>query len=265
MANIPDGYEQPTRMIHHLARTGGTLISKCIGAMQDVYLLSEINPLGTGRFNPLRQAHDWFKLVDSEEVEEIEPGNEERFRAAIILLKRRCVERGGLLVLRDWSHLDFLGFPFNPCPTQTLNLRDSLLPLGSAKSIATIRNPIDQYLSLKRLEILQPAWDEEKVWSGIRAFAESVQGMPWIRYEDFVSSPKKMMQKISESLGLLYDDSFIDNWHRYKTITGDTSSNRSNQFRRTVRSPVSPELWQRLGSNPDFFAALELLGYPAPE
>jgi len=34
------------RTIHHQAATGGTLISKFIATLSDVYLLSEINSLG---------------------------------------------------------------------------------------------------------------------------------------------------------------------------------------------------------------------------
>ena len=43
------------RIIHHLACSGGTLISKCISAMPNVYLLSEVHPftdLGIGARKP---------------------------------------------------------------------------------------------------------------------------------------------------------------------------------------------------------------------
>ena len=34
------------RLIHNLPRSGGTIISKCLGAQKDVILLSEIHPDG---------------------------------------------------------------------------------------------------------------------------------------------------------------------------------------------------------------------------
>ena len=34
------------RLIHNLQRSGGTIISKCLGAQDDVVLLSEIHPIG---------------------------------------------------------------------------------------------------------------------------------------------------------------------------------------------------------------------------
>ena len=35
------------RILHHMARSGGTIISRCLGCMKDVILLSEIHPLGS--------------------------------------------------------------------------------------------------------------------------------------------------------------------------------------------------------------------------
>ena len=36
---------QPYRVLHHMACTGGTLISRCLATMPNVVLLSEIDPL----------------------------------------------------------------------------------------------------------------------------------------------------------------------------------------------------------------------------
>src|SRR5690606_26210779 len=37
--------KEPVRIVHHFACTGGTLICKCIAAMPNTQLLSEVNPL----------------------------------------------------------------------------------------------------------------------------------------------------------------------------------------------------------------------------
>ena len=34
------------RLVHNLPKTGGTIISKCLGAQKNVVLLSEIHPRG---------------------------------------------------------------------------------------------------------------------------------------------------------------------------------------------------------------------------
>ncbi|WP_112478442.1 hypothetical protein [Vibrio variabilis] len=58
--------EKPTiRVIHHLACSGGTLVSKCISAMPNVYLLSEIHPfteLGMDLDNPSYRPTDLISL-----------------------------------------------------------------------------------------------------------------------------------------------------------------------------------------------------------
>ena len=55
------------RIIHHMARTGGTVISKCLASMDEVILLSEIHPLGAKEFNPVSQAVQWFQLFSEQE------------------------------------------------------------------------------------------------------------------------------------------------------------------------------------------------------
>ena len=60
------------RLIHSLPRSGGTIISKCLGAQKDVILLSEIHPKGTSItkkmgvnkpfFDPIFQSQNWNNL-----------------------------------------------------------------------------------------------------------------------------------------------------------------------------------------------------------
>ena len=78
--------------------------------MDGVCLLSEISPLGTAHFNPLRQAADWHGLVRTEEICDL--SDQEAFRDAIRQIRRRANQRGLTLLIRDWSHLDWVGFPF---------------------------------------------------------------------------------------------------------------------------------------------------------
>ena len=53
----PTAEPEPIRMIHHLACTGGTLITKCLACVPNVHVLSEVDPLTTlaqagGKFTP---------------------------------------------------------------------------------------------------------------------------------------------------------------------------------------------------------------------
>ena len=71
------------RILHNMARSGGTLIAQCIGALPGVALLSEIHPDGVRFIDPLRQAQEWHGLIDAEEAAELAIGREGRFLAAM--------------------------------------------------------------------------------------------------------------------------------------------------------------------------------------
>ena len=114
------------RLLHHMARCGGTLISKCLACMDGVLLLSEIHPRGTRWFNPLIQAQKWFGLFSPEEFASFRRMDRSEFADAIVQIAERARDRH--LVLRDWSHLDFTGVPFVAQPAYRLLLADVLKP-----------------------------------------------------------------------------------------------------------------------------------------
>src|SRR5882724_11636698 len=93
--------QRPTlRLVHHLARTGGTTIAKCIAVMPQVALLSEIHPMGTERFSPLHQAKNWHGLIDERDIGRL--GIRPDFVESIRLIASRASSRGLRLVIRDW-------------------------------------------------------------------------------------------------------------------------------------------------------------------
>ena len=78
---------RPTlRLVHHMARSGGTLISRCLGCMSGVLLLSEIHPLGTAQFNPLVQAQRWYGLLSSQDLADLRARRRVGFVEAIELI-----------------------------------------------------------------------------------------------------------------------------------------------------------------------------------
>ena len=113
------------RLIHQLARSGGTVISKCIGCMDEVILLSEIHPLGTRYFNPLMQAKTWFGLFEEGELKNFsEPIK--TFNDMIRIINDRVEQRDKKLVIRGWNHLDFFPSKFVPDYNYNLKLLDDL-------------------------------------------------------------------------------------------------------------------------------------------
>ena len=76
------------RIIHMMARSGGTIIAKCLGVMSGVVMLSEVHPAVATlmhqpnkrnqhalcvlwSFDPLRQADQWFGLLTREDKDRV--------------------------------------------------------------------------------------------------------------------------------------------------------------------------------------------------
>ena len=81
------------RVLHHMARAGGTLISRCLGCMRNVILLSEIHPHGAQYFNALEQAHRWFNLFTASDIAMLKEHEEIDFSDAIMLIAKRCIDQ----------------------------------------------------------------------------------------------------------------------------------------------------------------------------
>ncbi|MEL7472567.1 MAG: hypothetical protein AAGK04_04555 [Planctomycetota bacterium] len=259
----------PIPILHHLARSGGTLISKCLGSMPKVLLLSEIHPWAGGQamrpFGPLHPAHDWFGLVEASEVrtlESMDPG----FAEAIAMLARRARARGKTLVLREWSHLDYMGAPWIEHPPMTSVLTRVLHDAGlETRHAFTTRHPADQWLSLRRLAVIHGALRLEAYLRGCAAFAEAA-GSDGLRYEQFCVEPAPALKRMCGSLGVRYDPAWMDGWRRYTTITGDTTGSRggtgpSAQIRPLTRRAVDPDLAARFLEDQNYQAACVHAGY----
>ena len=109
------------RLIHNLPRSGGTIVSKCLGAQKDVILLSEIHPEGIliGKkmgvrgsiFDPIFQSQVWHNLFKKDEYEKIS-NSDIKFEEKIDLILDKTELINKKLIIRDWAFVDFFGKPF---------------------------------------------------------------------------------------------------------------------------------------------------------
>ncbi len=255
----------PLRLIHHMARSGGTLISKCLGCMSGVVLLSEIHPLGTNQFNPLVQAQRWYGLLSSQDLHELRTRGRIGFVDAIDLIRRRAEDCGQRLVVRDWSHLDFTGVPFVARPAHRLLTAEALAARFELLQVCTVRHPLDQWLSLSRLAVVQGRLTLAGFLAGYRRFAEVARGIGFHRYEDFTTDPEGVSRALCADLKLRYDRSFKERWRDYTFVTGDVAGSRAGgEIQPVPRRPAAPDLLAALAANEDYLASLELLGYEHP-
>jgi hypothetical protein len=230
--------------------------------MQGVVLLSEIHPLGTRFFDPLWQARTWFDLPDPRAVQAAAHHGRIDFAEAIGLIRDAAAERGSMLVLRDWSHLDFTGVPFVAEPAYRLLLAERLAARFDLLQLCTVRHPLDQWQSVRKLAVVQGRLSLDAFLRGYRRFAEQAATIGFVRYEDFLEDPRRAMAAICAQLAIPFDPTFIGKWPDYDRITGDTGpgTRRRTIEARTVR-PGTEGPRAQIAANADARAAAELLGY----
>ena len=247
------------RIIHNMARSGGTLIAKCLGSMQDVVLLSEIHPAGTQMFNPLRQAHEWFQLLTPADINQLQIKQNINFVDAIELILKRCQKKNKTLLIRDWSHLDFTAIPFLPSPSYQLTIANTLRTRFTIINTTTVRHPIDQWLSIQKLAVLQNKLSLEMFLRGYREFAEHCVQQGFLRFEDFTQNPDMALTTLCERLKIPFDTQYKQRWSSYSTISGDSSD--KTKITPLPHKTIESSLARKFERNYDYQQAIMLLGY----
>jgi len=192
---------QPARAIHHMACSGGTLISKCLAAMPNVVLLSEIDPLSRmllKRNPPLFAPSD---LIHGARVA-LRPIDDDAagamFHASLDALRRQLDNAGQHLVLRDHAHSQFCS---DTAPEQRPTLHEMLGEAGPARGVVTVRHPLDCYLSLikNKWKSFTPFSLNEYARRHL-AFLDRHADLDLFRYEDFIDDPDAVMAQICAAL-----------------------------------------------------------------
>jgi hypothetical protein len=252
------------RVFSSLARTGGTLISRCIGSMQGVALLSEIHPLvqkGDGSFHMLDQAVYWYGLnPDLRRV-----GSAPSFNQVAQLVAREMASRQLQLVIRDWAHLDFMAVPSLQKPCHYSVLVESLKDDFAITQYHLVRHPVPQWLSTNKLAVISGKLSLEQYLEGHYRHALASAENGFVRYEDFCNDPERSLRLIAEKLDIAYDPEFIRKWPDYFKVTGDTHRLKKRSKGGVIRPAEIPlvdaELYRQLHDCDYYQWILELLGY----
>jgi len=257
------------RLVHHMARSGGTLISRCLGSMDGVCLLSEIHPAGaTGiqppqmRINPFAQAASWHGLFGEADAKRFR-ARPPSFQQLMFMIEQRSSARGMTLVVRDWSHLDWIGVPF--CrPTFGSPLAETFAGAYDVRRFCTVRHPIDQWLSLQNVPMVARAGlTIEAYLEGMHGFAKLCVELGFVRYEDFTRGPDESLRTICDALGTGFDPGYAQRWSTYDKITGDVKFSRggAERIRPLERRPAPEGLVDRFRAHDRYHAIKALLGY----
>ncbi|MGE6419911.1 hypothetical protein ACQKDY_19470 [Alteromonas macleodii] len=237
---------KPTlRVIHHMACSGGTLVSKCLAALPNVFLLSELHPASTlhmGGEKPKFSPADVITLSRYANVPEADSLAWKIFVDNIKTTNKHIASFGGHLVIREHTHSDFcVGESFTKHSSIVENLSNEFNVLR----VVTLRNPIDSYLSLlnNNWEHFEPKGFNEYC-KRVDTFLSGYKLEQIFRYEDFVENPSENVHKITQALNLPFSDGFIDIFDICK-VTGDSGrggSSIAKRERREISSPLLQEI-----------------------
>jgi hypothetical protein len=247
--------------------------------MDGVVLLSEIHPLGPDlrepilgeaaarRTNPLAQAKSWFDLLRAEDIDALQEAGSMDCSDALAMIDNRCSERGDRLVIREWSHIDFLGQPFTDQPIHRSLLDEMLSAVAEVRRAVTVRHPIPQWLSLNRMDVVRGTISIVDYLAGCRAFAEMGATVGFWRFEDFTTDPEPVLRQICGALDLPFDERWRSHWREYRTITGDALqvADTPTGIAPVDFLPVPAGLREAFASHDDYWRILELLGYAHPD
>lgn len=260
LSRTPEGgVEEPVRTVHHLACSGGTLISRCIGALPNVQLLSEVDPLATlpGQAGKPRFAPTDMVTLLRQSTRGTTPSLLiELFHAELKVVHADARARGQHLVLRDHAHTQF-------CRNdQDIGQRPDLRRIVAAafpvRSVVTVRHPVDSFASLQAngwVQFTPATFDEYCRRYGL--FLDAMGDTPVVRYEDFLQAPQAVMAQICSDLGLPFDPGFEQ---LFPTLVLSGDSGRSGAvLEARPRRPEAIALFEQ--EAPHFRAVATRLGY----
>lgn len=241
------------RTIHHLSCTGGTLISKCLAAMPNVVLLSEINPLSTSRirfnpFDPLQQFQAQYKLLSTEELKRA-------YLARLEIIVKKCIARDSTLIIRDHSHSDFLGKDVRTC--------NSLIEFTSTnyrvRPLITLRHPVDAFLSMRKAGWVKGVKSFDCYCERFLMFVERYSSAPYFLYEDFVLDPDHVLPEICHYYGIRFESNYKNTFFDIK-LTGE-SGRSAKAIGPRPRQKYSQEFKQEVLESEHFKKISKLFGY----
>ena len=252
-------------VFYSFARSGGTLVNRCLGAVKGNLVLSEVNPHGAQV--PIEvQARDWLGLVKEEEFAAF---GAQGYGAKIRSLADKAAARGQHLIIRDWTTLNFLrGLHFQYSdPSLVLEQEIYLARYGLVPRVAVlVRRAAAVYESIVRTFDHFRDLRVDDFGAAYGAYARAVAGYPIFQFERFCADPRGELRRLCDVLGAAYAESFLADFRSFDRCTGDNqlaSPSRAGQSERIVSLPENrgTAAWRAAAADPDCRRADELFGY----
>lgn len=252
--------DRTLRTVHHFACAGGTLISKCLAAMPNVQLLSEVDPLAPLPVNPARPRFaptDMGILLRQSSRGTDDEALLRVFRGELSAVAEDARRKGQRLVLRDHAHSHFCRGDRVPVrPT----LRDLVAEIAPVRSVLTVRHPLDSLASLQRNGWVHFSPDTADEYARrYLAFLAAYPGVPRVRYEDIVRRPAQGLQGLCAQLDLAYSPDFETLFPALR-LSGDSGRSR-DVIAPAPRRPEAQALAAEAAASDAWQTLLADLGY----
>jgi hypothetical protein len=252
---------EPVRTLHHFACTGGTLISKCVAAMPNTQLLSEVDPLSTllldPRGEPRMTPTDLSLLMRQSTRGVSDRLLVEMFLQNLELIHAETTRVGQRLVLRDHTHSLYCHGPRIPDRPGLRAIVASRFPVVSA---VTVRHPLDSYLALTALGwISYSPLGLDEYCRRYLVFLADHADLPVLRYEDFLAAPESWVGELCGHLLLPYSADFASLFDAFR-LTGD-SGRGGREIASRPRREVGEGVAREAGESANYRRLLEKLRY----
>lgn len=235
--------------------------------MPGVALLSEVNPASVKlfpSFDPMYQDITWLHLLtkeDREHFSRLELGEIENFRELIQIFYDRATARERQLVIRDYNYVEFIGIPFRTDPPKRLMLYAALPRAIPTASVALIRHPIDQWLSLCKHQGPDSGISPWRFCDAYDTFLRELGTTALFKYEELIDNPQDQLLAICRELGLHFASSFRERFHQFDGVTGDLTRMRDQSISAPVRKFMPRDVLAEFRSSDGFRTILRKTGY----
>lgn len=204
-----DAVPEPIRLLNHFACTGGTLIAKCVAAMPNCVIMSEIDPLSRMHLDlPQKPFFPTDFMADLRFSPRPIPDAVliKVFNAALLALRDALAGESMHLVLRGHAHSQFCA---TPDPASRPTLQSLVAAIAPVHSVITVRHPMASFLALDN-----HGWKNFKPFTIAEyahrylMFLDAHEGLPVYRYEDFVDDPHGVLERLCADLSLTFNPDF---------------------------------------------------------
>lgn len=253
-------------LFYAFARSGGTLLNRCLGCMPKNLVLSEVNPHGAV-ISLEEQAKDWLHLLNEAELSLFFTKS---YHEKIFTLLETAHKKDCHLIIRDWTSLNYLdevipGEIFVPSfvPEQEVYLQHYRF---EHTAIVLTRRAADVYESLLRTFEHLHVLSVEDFGRLYRAYAEAVSKHPIFHYEQLCFEPINSVKEICQILEINYDPSFITSFSSFNNCTGDNTLSKPSRGTKlekitSLNSNQNSPLYIEASLNQDCRKADELFNY----